>query len=166
MDKKVLVAYATRCGSTAEVAAAIASELKNREYQADIHPLKEVSNLSGYNAIVVGSAIRFNQWLPDAVAFVRRFQSEIAAMPSAFFAVHILNTGQDQASQSTCRSYLDPVRIIVQPAEEAFFAGKVDLHKLTFVERWMAKAFKSPTDDQRNWASIRTWGQTIFSSLR
>ena len=163
MNKKSLVVYTTRCGSTAEVAQAISLDLKDRGYMVDIQPVKEVSTISGYDTVVIGSPIRFNQWLPEAVAFVRRYQLEISKMQSAFFAVHILNTGQSESMQAARRSYLDPVRLIVRPDEEAYFTGWVNLQKLNLMERFMAKAFKTPLDDQRDWAAVHAWGKSIFA---
>ena len=41
MDNRILVTYATRAGSTAEVAAAIAETLAARGYAVDVKPVKE-----------------------------------------------------------------------------------------------------------------------------
>jgi menaquinone-dependent protoporphyrinogen oxidase len=166
MNPKVLVAFSSKCGSTREVAQAVAEELTSRGFSTEVRQAKEVTSLAGYDAVVMGSAIRFNQWLPDAAAWVRKFQAELTRLPTAFFTVHILNTGDDETSRKTRLAYLDPVRAIVKPGAEAFFAGRIDLKKLTFVERMLAKAIKSPDSDQRDWQAIRAWSQTLFTSIQ
>ena len=66
MNDRILVTYATRAGSTAEVAAACAETLAARGYAVDVKPVKEKTQLTGYSAVVLGSAIRMGDWLPEA----------------------------------------------------------------------------------------------------
>ena len=47
MNKRVLVTYATRAGSTAEIAQAIAGTLAARGYAVDVKPVKEKPQLTG-----------------------------------------------------------------------------------------------------------------------
>lgn len=163
MNQKVLVTYATRCGSTAAIAQAIAGELTSRGYSVDVRPVKEVSNLSGYQAVVLGSAIRFGQWLPEASTFVSSHQAALKNLPTAFFTVHIMNAGEDETSRKARLAYLDPVRALVTPQAEAFFTGMIELDKLTLFDRIIAKLVKSETGDQRDLPAIRAWGQTVLA---
>lgn len=71
MNKCILVNYATRAGSTAEIAAAIAETLSARGYAVDVKLVKEKPVLDGYIAVVPGSAIRMGNWLPEAVDVVK-----------------------------------------------------------------------------------------------
>jgi hypothetical protein len=66
MKKRILVAYATRAGSTAEIAQAIAETLTARGYAVDVRPVKEKPSLDGCAAVVLGSAVRMGAWLPEA----------------------------------------------------------------------------------------------------
>jgi len=63
MNGKILVAYASRCGSTAGIARAAADDLKQRHPAVDLLPVDKVATLGGYDAVVVGSAVRFGHWL-------------------------------------------------------------------------------------------------------
>ena len=58
-------------GSTAEVAEAIGKTLSEGGMQVDVIPMTEVKDLSPYQAVVAGSAIRGSKWLPEAVQFVQ-----------------------------------------------------------------------------------------------
>ncbi len=162
MNQKVLVAYASRAGSTMEVAQVVAQELTNRGYAVDVRLAKQVSSLDGYAAVVVGSAVRYGQWLSETVKFVEQNQAALKRMPTAFFAVHLMNMGDDETSRKARLAYLDPVRKLVMPQAEAFFSGVGDSSKVSFFERLIAKAVKSPEGDFRDWPKIRSWAQNIL----
>ena len=56
--KKVLVAYASCCGTTGGVAEAIGKVLCDRGAVVDVRLVKNVGDLSSYQAAVIGSATR------------------------------------------------------------------------------------------------------------
>ena len=53
MSSLILVGYATRYGSTQEVAEAIAAALREEGIETDIRPMREVRTLAGYSAVVL-----------------------------------------------------------------------------------------------------------------
>ena len=53
----VLVAVASRHGSTREIADAIAQELRMQGVDADVRHVEDVPDLNSYDAVVLGSAI-------------------------------------------------------------------------------------------------------------
>ncbi len=57
MKKKTLVAYATKRGSTAEIAEKIGEVLKRRQIQVDVLPVREITDLSPYKTVILGTAI-------------------------------------------------------------------------------------------------------------
>ena len=59
MKKKVLVVYATRAGLTGEVAQVISERLCAMGLAAEVRPVEAVSSLSGFQAVVLGSAVRY-----------------------------------------------------------------------------------------------------------
>lgn len=68
----VLVAYATKMGGTAGIAAIVAQELRARGMAVDMRPVADVDNVGGYRIVVVGSALYMRRWRPEAVRFLRR----------------------------------------------------------------------------------------------
>ena len=160
----VLVAYASRYGSTAEVAQAIAKELCGRGQTVTVCAVEDVTDLSVYDAVVIGSAIRMGRWLPAATNFVQTNQATLRSMPTAFFTVHMLATDESEASRQQRTSYTAVERSVVQPSAEAFFAGVIDPQKLNLMERVMVKMVKSPTGDLRNWRAIRSWADDVAAS--
>ena len=164
MNKKTLVTYVTRAGSTAEVAQAIAKTLSAQGAAVEVLPLHKVTGLKNYRAVVLGSAIRMGQWLPDAVKFVEQNQAQLCQMPTAFFAVHLMNTSNAEASRTARLAYLDPVRKRVTPQKEAFFAGVGDWKKVSFLDGLIGKAVQAPEGDFRDWEAIRAWAVELRGS--
>jgi menaquinone-dependent protoporphyrinogen oxidase len=161
-NRRILIAYATRCGSTLEIARAVLQDLKARGCAVDLHPADKVPSLAPYKAVVLGSAVRFGKWLPEAVDFVRAHQSELKRVPTVFFTVHIQNTGPDEAARKARLAYIEPVRALLKPQAEAFFAGKIDLSRLSFGVRMIARIMKARDEDRRDWPAIHAWAKTIL----
>ncbi len=165
VSERVLIAYASRCGSTSEVAAAIAQELTAQGQLVDVRGVREVPDLDGYRAVMVGSAVRFGKWLPEAVRFVERNRMPLSRVPTAFFTVHALALDEGPASQRERHAYLETVRRYVLPRHEAFFAGEIDPARLSFGERWLARLVRAPEGDLRDWERIRGWARQINQEL-
>ena len=165
MTKRILVTYATRAGSTAEIAATIGNTLSERGFSVDVKPVKDLSSLNGYQAAILGSAIRMGNWLPEAVEFVKTNQQALNQMPVSLFTVHMLNTGDDETSRSARLAYLNAVHPMLSSAEEVFFSGKMDFSRLSFMDRTIAKMVKAVESDQRDWGKIRQWAKTTLSQV-
>ncbi len=161
-SKKILVTYASRYGSTAEVAQAIAAQLCARGEDVDVRSVTDVTDVSPYRAVVVGSAVRMGQWLAPAVKFVKAHRDALSQVPLASFTVHMLAVDDSEASRQKRAAYLAPVRAILAPRHEAFFTGKIDSRQFTLLDRLMTKATGSVDGDQRNWQAIRSWADQIF----
>jgi len=163
MNKRILVTYATRAGSTAKVAAAIGETIAARGFEVDVEPIKEKPSLDGYQAVLVGSAIRMGNWLPEAAEFVKDNQGALNQMPVALFTVHMLNRRDDEESRANRLAYLKDIRPLLKPVGEVFFAGKFDMSRLSFLDRMISKAVKAVDEDCRDWDRIRGWAQTVFA---
>jgi menaquinone-dependent protoporphyrinogen oxidase len=162
---KILVAYATRAGSTSEVAETIGQTLNASGATVDVRPVKKLEGLQGYEAVVVGSAIRMGQWLPEAVQFVKTHQAALSTIPTAYFVVSGFLREDTPEKRDEVRAFLDPVRQILEPKSIGLFAGKMDYSKLSWLDRTIAKAVKSVEGDWRNWDAIRAWAKELSPTL-
>ncbi|GIK75803.1 MAG: flavodoxin [Chloroflexota bacterium] len=162
---KVLVAYASKAGSTGEVAQAIAQELCAQGLTVDVRRVREVKDVSEYDAFVVGSAIRMGSWLGEAKQFVEVNAAALQAAPTAFFTVHMLNTDDSEESKTNRAAYVAPIHAIVQPDAEAFFAGKMELGKLSFLDRMISKMMGAQDEDKRDWEAIKRWADQLTPQL-
>jgi menaquinone-dependent protoporphyrinogen oxidase len=155
--RKVLVAYATRAGSTAGVAERVAEVLNRSGFAAEAVSAKETRDVGSYDAVVVGSAVRAGKLMPEVLKFLDKNKADLSAKPFAAFVVCMTMKDSDEKSRATAGAYLDPVRQRVKPASEGLFAGAIDFEKLGFVERTIMKAMKAEAHDFRKWAEIESW---------
>lgn len=165
MKDTILITYATKCGSTAEIARAIGERLCEKGMFAEVRPVKSVSNLNGYRAVVIGSAIRMGKWLPDALEFATQHQARLSQMPTAAFTVHMLNTDDTPESQAARAGYVAPLHQVMTPGAEAFFAGKIELARMSLFDRLISKTMKATDQDLRDWDQIRGWADTLHTAL-
>ena len=160
--KKVLIAYASRAGSTAEVAEAIGHVLKGGGIPVDVLPAGQVANVSIYLALILGSAIRMGRWLPEATRLVERSQATLAGMPTAFFSVCLTMQKDTSENRRTVEDYMRPVLQKVRPSSIGLFGGKMDYSRLGFLDRLIvSKMKKVPEGDYRDWTAIRTWAVKV-----
>ena len=167
MSDKILVAYASATGSTAEVAEAIGKTLVESGLQVDVRSMSEVADLAPYRAVVAGSAIHGGKWLPEAMQFMHTYQAELSRRPFAAFLVCITLGMPDSGKyRDGVSAWLEPVRGLVKPVSEGLFAGNMQLGKLPFtfdaVMVRVAVALKAlPNGDHRDWGAVRAWAASL-----
>lgn len=76
---RVLVTFASKMGSTQEIAEAIGARLAEHGYLTDVRPVETVDSIDGYDAVLLGSAVYAGRWRPEATRFVRRHVEALAA---------------------------------------------------------------------------------------
>jgi len=167
MSDPILITYASRTGSTRGVAEAIAQSFSDNGIPVRVLPMQEVTNLSGYKAIIAGSAIQGKKWLPEAFQFLEKNKSELKSKPVAVFLVCItLSMAKSEKYRPEVARWLDPVKAFVTPVSEALFAGELYLDKIpTFKDRLLYQIsillgfFKQ--GDHRDWKAIQSWADTL-----
>ena len=170
MSDKILVAYASRYGSTQEVAEAIAATLREADLTVELQPMRDVRSLDGYSAVVMGAPLFVMKWHRDAHRFLARHQTGLSQRPLAIFALGPLQADQMAGSRAQLdgelakHTWLDPVAL-------ELFVGKYDPARLTFPHNLVASAPASPlhgvpASDHRDWDAIRAWAQTVAELLR
>jgi menaquinone-dependent protoporphyrinogen oxidase len=161
MPERILIAYATKAGSTAEVAARIGEVLTRRGLAVDVLPVGEVQDLEPYSAVVLGSAIRTGKLLPEAMAFIDDNQETFEMLPFSVFIVCWTLKDTDAESVKIVNGYLDPVRALVTPVHEGMFAGVMDLSRLKWSERLLMRFLKVQQGDFRKWDEIEAWAEEL-----
>lgn len=86
MPARVLVAYASKLGSTAAIAETMAQVLRDGGHQAVAMPARDVQSLDDWDAVILGSAIYAAFWQKDARRFTERFHDELARRPLWLFS--------------------------------------------------------------------------------
>jgi menaquinone-dependent protoporphyrinogen oxidase len=167
MNKKILITYSSRSGSTAEIAAAIADTLQQENVPVDILPMADVKELSCYPAVIIGSPIRKSEWLPEARRFIQSHRAELTEKRVATFTVCItLAMSNAEQYRRAVRKWTAPIRAEVRPVSEGLFAGRLDFSKLPW--SWDALLLRItvalrifPKGDRRDWNAIHAWAASL-----
>jgi menaquinone-dependent protoporphyrinogen oxidase len=169
---KVLVAYASRTGSTMGVAEAIGFTLSEHDFLVDIEPMNLVTDLTQYDAIICGSAIQDRQWLPEAMEFIQTHLSVINQKPFAFFSVCMtLSMTNAEKYMPGVLTWLDPVRSLTKPFSEGYFAGTLEFVKIpSFPDKFKFRVSVLlgvwKVGDHRDWDAIRVWTENLVPVLK
>lgn len=166
MQSSVLVAYATRYGSTEEVAEAIAATLHECGLEVDLQPVRDVRALTEHDAVVLGAPLFMFRWQKDARHFLSRHRSALTERPVAVFALGPVHDPYDEEEWQASRSQLDKELANFPwftPVAVEIFGGKYDPAKLRFPIKLFAG--KEPASDLRDWTAIRAWASSLAEKL-
>jgi menaquinone-dependent protoporphyrinogen oxidase len=155
MQPSILVAYGSKRGSTAEVAAFVGKRLRERGLVADVRRAAEVEDLAFYGGVILGGSLYFGRWHADARAFLSRFRTALADRPLAVFALGPKTASEHDLAES--RAQLDRALGDVDPTTVALFGGVIDPKKLRFPLNRM------PASDARDWTAIAAWADEVAS---
>jgi menaquinone-dependent protoporphyrinogen oxidase len=160
---RTLVAFASKHGSTEEVARAIGAQLGEAGHDVDIRDAAVVTNLDAYEGVVLGGSLYVGRLHPDAREFLRRHQAAFGGRPLAVFALGPRTLGAHEVADS--RKQLDSAlaRLDLQPTLVTIFGGVVQPRKLRFPLN------RIPQSDARDWSAIAAWTDQVaarFSDSR
>lgn len=160
MPATILVAYATKHGSTREVACAVAETLHEHGLAVDTLPAARVDDLSPYTGVVLGGAIYMGRWHPDAVAFLKRHRRTLATTPVWIFGMGPRTLAEDdlRAARKQVMKALAKVPEI-HPVAVAVFGGVIEPRTLRFPLN------RIPAGDARDWPSIRAWATDVAEAF-
>ena len=160
MPKSILIAYATKHGSTREVADSLAAVLYALAFAVERLPAAQVADLSAYDGVVVGGSLYTGRWHPDALDFLKRHRGALAEIPVAVFALGPRTMEAKDVAGS--RTQLDRAlaKAGTEPFAVAIFGGVLDPRKLRFPFNRM------PASDARDWDAIHGWGEGIADTFR
>jgi menaquinone-dependent protoporphyrinogen oxidase len=192
---RILVAYATMAGSTADVAQVVGEEIAKGGLQVDVLPLADVKELELYDGVVVGGPMIMG-WHRSALKFLKKHRSNLQRKPLAIFvlAMSLTQTGEASVDGLTVTvdenlpkppqkpgnlsfrekyarlsHYLQPVLKAARPARPVsigFFGGRLEYGRL----KWWVVLFamliiQAPAGEKRNWPAIRAWAASLVPLL-
>jgi menaquinone-dependent protoporphyrinogen oxidase len=160
---QILIAVASKHGSTYEIAEAIGDALRSAGHTVAVHDVNDKPSLAGVDAAIVGSAVYMGNWLDEARRFVDSNSQTLAQMPVWLFSSGPLGATNPQPKG-------DPAGIEAMMAQTGarghqVFVGKLDQDDLGLGERLVVRAVKAPYGDFRDWDAIRAWARAIDKAL-
>lgn len=164
---RVLVAFASEKGGTAEIAEAIGQELRQLGMETDVQPVDGVRDLSPYGAVLLGSAVYFGKWRKPALKFGARHANELAGKPVWLFESGPTDTTADEGKAP-------PVKSAVELAQQLHARGHVTFGGRFLPEqagRFTRKLIESGQGgasfgDYRNFDRIRAWARQVGAELQ
>ncbi len=168
MENKVLIAYASKYGSTREIAEKIGDVLQQAGLEVDVLAADQ-QDLSHYKAVILGAALYIGKWPKDAEKFVTANEKALAGKPVWVFSSGPSGEGdplelvEGQRLPANMQAVVDRI----QPREVSVFHGNIDPDRISFMEKWAIKnVVKKPLGDYRDWDMIAAWAGRVAAALK
>lgn len=163
----VLVAYASKYGSTAEIARRIAWNLEEHGLAAALADVEKVSDPAPYRGVIVGSAVYAGQWRKEAADFLKTHAAELACKEVWLFSSGPTGEGEPDEILNGWRfpESLQEEAKLIQPQDITVFHGHLDPERLSFAEKMIIKTIRAPTGDYRDWDLVDSWARQVTARL-
>jgi menaquinone-dependent protoporphyrinogen oxidase len=161
-EQCVLVAFASKHGATRGIAGSIAVQLRMDDLDVDLTDVSDVTNVAGYDAIVLGSAVYMGKLLPEVREFVSKFEGELSRVPIWLFSSGPI--GHDPKPEGEAAE-IEELAAKLHVRGRAVFAGKLDKKRLGLVEKIAVMCVGAPEGDFRTWDEIEQWARDLAREL-
>ena len=161
MALQVLVAYATKHGSTAGIAEAIGVTLREAGLDVAVRTARDVQTLAPYGAVVLGSALYSAHWQRDANRFVKRHLAELQRRPVWLFSSGPLDHSAE-FDDIPLTEHVAPDVAPIGARGHRTFGGRL-LEGTPGVDSSMLATHR--VGDFRNWLHIEEWAREIAAAL-
>jgi menaquinone-dependent protoporphyrinogen oxidase len=169
MSKKVLVAYASFSGSTAETAVFIGKKLAEKGMTTEVKPVEKIKSIEGYDAVIIGSAVMMGKLKQSVVKFTEKYKEGLGRVPIALFLVCLTMAKDTPETRKTASGYLEPLKAIVKPVSEGLFPGRVRYKDMPYPQKLLTfmPAFKKgvPEMDAMDWVKTEKWVNEIAGKI-
>jgi menaquinone-dependent protoporphyrinogen oxidase len=167
-DNDILVTYASRYGSTAEIGHKIGEVLASAGLRVDVSEVKDVPNLKQYRAVILGSAVYIGKWRKDAIRFLKIFEKDLTERKIWIFSTGPTGKGDPEKLLDgwSFPPSLKPLAERIDPEDITVFHGALNMDKLNSVHRFMINKIKAPVGDYRDWEQVTNWAKDIASKLK
>lgn len=161
---RVLVIYATRFGSTHEVASAIVHELNTAGLKAQAAEVSGALVPEDYDAFVIGSPLYGSTWLSSAGMFAALLSERMNGKPVALFSVGMLILKSNERGVAEHKAFIDRLTEVapdLNVVADAVFSGYFDRANLPWWLRMIDRFAPTPQGDHRNWSEIQAWAKSL-----
>lgn len=174
----VLVAYASKHGSTVGIAERIGSALTAEGFLTTVKSVEDVDDVTHYDAVVLGSATYSAHWMREASAFAKRHHADLAGRPVWLFSSGPLGDektdeeGRDVLEATEPREFEKFADLLAVRGDRVFFgawnpgSAAVGLQEKVFDYLPRNPRNTMPGGDFRDWKDIDAWARNIAADLR
>ncbi|UUX92707.1 flavodoxin domain-containing protein [Methanoplanus endosymbiosus] len=160
---KVLVAYATRYGSTKDIAEVIADTIRKRGIETDCMDINTINpeNMSVYDAFFVGSPLHLGKWLPEAKEFMQFRRDVLNKKPVFVFTCGITLKDKTEHILKKAEFALYEFSQYVKMDEKEFFAGKLTIADLNETDSQIVRIAGVGEGDYTDINTVNKWADGI-----
>lgn len=175
---KTLILFSTRDGQTREIAAYLASELKEQGIDADVVNLNRTQEIAWqeYDRVVIGASIRYGHFHPAVDRFVKKHAAMLNDLPSAFYSVNLVARKAEKRTPQT-NSYTRKFLLSSpwHPTVSAVFAGALRYPRYRWYDRFMIRLIMKMTGGETDtrkevvytdWAQVASFAHQIAHLTR
>jgi menaquinone-dependent protoporphyrinogen oxidase len=159
---RILVTVASRHGATAEIGSAVGAVLAEAGHVVHEVEPADVTDVTGYDAVVLGSAVYTAHWLPAAREMAARCADDLATRPVWLFSSGLAT--QPAASANSPHELLALMQRVGALGHRSF-AGRLQRSELAFAERALIAGARAKEGDHRDFDAVRAWAQQIAQHL-
>jgi menaquinone-dependent protoporphyrinogen oxidase len=165
--RNVLVASASPHGSTHGVADRIAARLREWDVHVDSLPVDDVSDLDSYDAVILGSAVYSQSWIPTASTFLHENVDALARRSLWLFSVGSFGDTHRVIGRLVNKEPRDinEIQRTFRPRDYRVFAGAIQRNQWPPISRLFFHLFGGRFGDNRDWQQIDAWADNIAQSL-
>lgn len=161
---RILVAAASKHGSTWEIARGIGDTLAVWGLHVDVAHVEDVDDLSKYDGVVLGSAVYAGRWFKPARTFVKEHVTELSRLPVWLFSSGPLGFPPKPVESESVD--IRPIVKLIRIKEHRVFAGRLKKHRLDLAEKAITSVVHAPQGDFRNWEEIHAWAAGVAQTLK
>jgi menaquinone-dependent protoporphyrinogen oxidase len=165
--KKILLAYASKAGATGEAAVIIGKEIAEQGAIVEVRQIDSVSDVSRYDAFVLGTAIRAGKPLSEFTKFITKNKKILNEKPVAIFLTCMTLSKDTPETRKKVEKYFDTVKMNISPKAEGYFGGRMDYSKLNFLTKFIVmNIVKIPEGDFINEKKLKKWAVSTANEIK
>jgi menaquinone-dependent protoporphyrinogen oxidase len=157
---RVLVTFASRHGSTREIAAALARALQRTGSGRHPHvrivlaPVQRRPDPRDFDAVVLGSPVYADGWLESARSYADAVAAHLCGRPTWLFSSGLTTQSAEEVRR---------IGPSIGARDHRIFGGRLEPRLLSAAERrdWPVGG----AEDVRNWSAVREWSAQIVTEL-
>jgi menaquinone-dependent protoporphyrinogen oxidase len=171
MPAPVLIAYATRSGSTGEVAEAIGARMREAGLEVEVGPMHGLKSIGERTAVVLGAPLYMGRLPGDVQRFLTRNRIALTVPKTWFFVLGPVQRKDEEFAAARAQAEKELAKSAwFKPSELQVFGGKFDVNRMPFPFSLARHLPAFPGKDMlamdiRDWDAIRAWAGAIARQL-
>jgi menaquinone-dependent protoporphyrinogen oxidase len=156
---KYLIGFISKTGTTEEIARRIGQILAERGAEIDVKPIASISDIAGYDRIVLGSPVNAMKVLPEFNVFLNEKIVGRGVPVDLFIVSYLFEKGRKMLRKAILKDK-ERLRVLVKPESLEIFAGRLP-GPLPGAARFFFGTARDLPLDLRDWAKIEAWAHQL-----